>query len=126
MSTPKCRKNGEKLAAGIREAVTNNLNAFSAMTGRSRDDIARDLDMPYTTICAWFNGSRFPRIEYMSMLAEYFGVSVHDIMDSNTTKDVLTEQEAKLVQQYRSMTPNQKAQLRMFIALFDTTGRSEN
>jgi len=50
------------------------------MHGKSQTDLSDDLDIPLTTISSWVHGNSYPRIEKLAKLAQYFGVSVTDII----------------------------------------------
>ena len=57
-----------------RQIVSNNLNELAKRKGVIPADIVRDLGIAEATIRSWFNGTKYPRIQSVQQLADYFGV----------------------------------------------------
>lgn len=57
-----------------RQIVSNNLNELSKRKGVIPADLVRDLGIAEATIRSWFNGTKYPRIQSVQQLADYFGV----------------------------------------------------
>ena len=51
------------------------------MSGKDRKEIARALNVPYSTLTDWINGNKYPRINNVEKMAEYFGVSKSDLIE---------------------------------------------
>lgn len=64
-----------------KEVFAKNLQKYIARKGKSRKDIVSELNVSYSTLTDWVNGKKFPRIEKIEMLAEYFGVSKSDLIE---------------------------------------------
>jgi repressor LexA len=67
---------------------TKNLNQYMKINGKTQSDVALDLDIPLTTFSNWINGHKYPRIENLSRLAQYFGVTVTDLIGNGTREGV--------------------------------------
>jgi transcriptional regulator with XRE-family HTH domain len=57
-----------------REIFSDNLKHYMALNKISRNVICDDLKIPYTTFSDWVNAKKFPRIEQIQLLADYFGI----------------------------------------------------
>lgn len=64
-----------------KEVFAKNLNKYISKYGKNRKDVAAELNVSYSTLTDWVNGKKFPRIEKIEMLAEYFGVSKSDLIE---------------------------------------------
>lgn len=84
---------------GNKEVMANNLQRYMKKHNKSRNDISRDLDVPYTTVTAWINADTYPRIDKIEMLANYFNIEKSDLVEdknrkSNETREFATAQDA--------------------------------
>ena len=50
--------------------------------GKSREQVAKDLEISVSAIAMYENGSRIPRDEMKKKIAQYYGVSVEEIFFS--------------------------------------------
>ena len=64
-----------------KEVFARNLKRFVDMSGKDRKEIVKALGIPYSTLTDWMNGNKYPRINNMEKLAEYFGVSKSDLIE---------------------------------------------
>lgn len=71
---------------GNREIFARNLKYYMEITGKSRNDICEALGFKYSTFTDWVNGNKYPRIDRIEMLANYFGIEKSDLIEdrSNT------------------------------------------
>lgn len=78
---------------GNKEVFAKNLNYYMHINKKDRNDIARDLDLPYTTVTSWCKGEFYPRIDKIQLLANYFGIQKSDLVEekSNTKKISLSK-----------------------------------
>lgn len=60
----------------------NNLKKLMDFNNKSRQDVCKDLDISYWTFSDWVTGKKYPRMDSVELLANYFGV----------TKSVLVEE----------------------------------
>ena len=67
--------------SGNKEIFARNLKNFILKKGKNRKDVAADLKVSYSTLTDWINGNKYPRIEKIEMLADYFGVSKSDLIE---------------------------------------------
>lgn len=62
--------------------IAKNLKRILYDSGRKQVDVAKDLNIPKTTVSGWVNGTRVPRMDHIDMLCHYFNVRRSDIMDN--------------------------------------------
>lgn len=66
---------------GNKEIFAKNLKYYMELNQKDRNDIAKDLNLPYTTVTSWYNGEFYPRIDKIQLLANYFGVQKADLVE---------------------------------------------
>jgi repressor LexA len=52
--------------------------------GKDRKQVCDDLGFKYTTFTDWYNGNKYPRIDKIEILADYFGVLKSDLIEEKT------------------------------------------
>ena len=69
------------MSIGNKEILSKNLKKYISKSGKDRTTIAEDLGFPYSTLTDWVNGKKYPRINNVEKLADYFGVSKSDLIE---------------------------------------------
>lgn len=64
-----------------KEIFAENLNRFITISGKNRKEIARALEVPYSTLTDWINANKYPRIDSIEKMSIYFGVSKSDLIE---------------------------------------------
>lgn len=64
-----------------RAIFSANLKKYMEQAGKTRADICRDLGFKYSTFTDWVNGNKYPRIDKIEMLANYFGIEKSDLIE---------------------------------------------
>lgn len=74
---------------GNKEIFSKNLKYYMQLNNKDRNDVCRDLEIPYTTFAEWYNANIYPRIDKIQLLANYFGIQKSDLVEdkSNTFLD---------------------------------------
>jgi len=62
----------------------SNLQKYMNLNKVSRRDLSKALDVSYYTITSWVNGSKYPRMDKVEMLADYFGILKSDLIEEKT------------------------------------------
>lgn len=60
-----------------------NLKMYMAINEKSRKDLANDLEISYYTVTDWVKGKKYPRMDKVELLANYFGVLKSDLIEEN-------------------------------------------
>ena len=71
-------------AIGNKEIFSKNLRSLMERNGKERKQICDDLNFKYTTFTDWYNGKKYPRIDKIEMLANYFGVLKSDLIEDKS------------------------------------------
>ena len=69
------------MTIGNKETLSKNLRKYIEMSGKDRKEVARALGVPYSTVTDWVNANKYPRINNIEKIAEYFGVSKSDLIE---------------------------------------------
>lgn len=70
-----------------RQIVARNLNSLLEKNNKKKIDVFKDLEkygVSETTVYSWFNGKKYPRIDKIQLLADYFGVLKSDITEDKS------------------------------------------
>jgi transcriptional regulator with XRE-family HTH domain len=77
-----------------KEIFSINLKRLMERKGVSRQDLSKVLGVSYFTISDWVNGKKYPRMDKVELLADYFGILKSDLIeDKGTNKTLPQEQE---------------------------------
>ncbi|MGX7199192.1 LexA family protein [Enterococcus nangangensis] len=67
-----------------RQILADNLNELLLQKGKTQADVIRDTGFAEATVRSWFNGDKYPRIDKLQALADYFNVSRSRITEERT------------------------------------------
>ena len=102
-----------------REVFPRNLKYQKELHNKSRQDISEALGISYFTITSWVNGSKYPRMDKIKKLADYFGILMSDLIEDekekSTDDDGLSEARRKLIDKIKKL-PEDKIQLLLQVA----------
>lgn len=70
-----------------KEVFSNNLRLFMDKKNKTRKEICDDLNIKYTTFADWYNGNKYPRIDKIESLAEYFGIQKSDLIEEKNNAE---------------------------------------
>ncbi|MFB1098142.1 LexA family protein [Terribacillus sp. JSM ZJ617] len=75
-----------------RRILADNIKKLLKTKGKTQTDMAKELGLSETTVSSWLNGGRYPRIDKIQLMADYFGVYRSAITedDSNTIQETKT------------------------------------
>lgn len=76
-----------------------NLKQQMELCGKSRRDVCEALGFSYFTFSDWVNGKKYPRMDKVEKLADYFGILKSDLIEERTEEhremqkknDILTD-----------------------------------
>lgn len=66
---------------GNREILSKNLKYYIAKSGKDRRELAEIWGFPYSTVTEWINGRKYPRIDRIEVMADYFGILKSDLIE---------------------------------------------
>lgn len=67
---------------GNKEIFAKNLKYYMDYYEKDRNKICDDLKIPYTTFTDWYNGTTYPRIDKIELLANYFNIKKSDLIEN--------------------------------------------
>ena len=71
---------------GNKETFGKNLAFYLHRTGKTQKEIADAVGVAPSTVHAWLQGSRYPRIDKIELLAALFGVQKSDLIEDPATR----------------------------------------
>ena len=67
------------------------------LNDKSRKDVSSALDVSYYTVTDWVNGKKYPRMDKVEKMANYFGILKSDLIEEKS------EQEEKITQKNNAL-----------------------
>ena len=113
---------------GNKEIFAKNLLYYVKRSGRDQKEIAEIVGVAPSTFNEWVKAKKYPRMDKVEMLANYFGIQKSDLIEEKSNENSpdepkLTEGERMLVELFR-LVPEDKQQmvLEMIRAALKTKG----
>lgn len=72
---------------GNREVLAKNLKYYMSINNVDRNQLCKSLGFKYTTLTDWINANKYPRIDKIEMMANYFGIQKSDLIESKENND---------------------------------------
>ena len=91
-----------------------NLRRYMKESGKSRRDISDAIDVSYYTFTDWVNGKKYPRMDKVERLANYFGILKSDLIEDKTEKpgdDTELSQNKQMLIDFAQSVPEDKIEL---------------
>jgi len=66
---------------GNKVVFAKNLNYYLNISGKERKQVCEDLNIKYSTFSEWVNANKYPRIDKIEALANYFGIMKSDLIE---------------------------------------------
>lgn len=96
---------------GNKEIFAKNLKYYLKYFQTDRNKICSDLDIPASTFSDWLNAKKYPRIDKIELLANYFNIKKSDLIENkckinvpdeldalfNKNKDILTDDDKETI-----------------------------
>lgn len=95
----------------------SNLQKYMNLNNKTRRDVCDALGFSYYTFTDWVKGKKYPRMDKVEMLANYFGIQKSDLIESSSEEikepamyDGLSENQKKLIE-FAQTVPEDKAEM---------------
>ena len=103
---------------GNKEILSRNLKRYIERSGKDRRELAAIWGFPYSTVTGWVNGQKYPRIDRIEIMADYFGILKSDLIEDKSQEEIkepamydgLSENQKKLMQ-FAQTVPEDKVDL---------------
>ena len=95
---------------GNKEIFASNLKYYMEIYNKDRNDLFKILDIPYTTLSDWLNAKKYPRIDKIELLANYFSIQKSDLIECKNNDSVTSsiDKYRMLFDKDPRLTPEQK------------------
>lgn len=107
---------------GNKETFAKNLLYYIDKHGKEQKEIAEIIGVPPSTFNAWVKAKKYPRMDKIELLANYFGILKSDLIEerngsysSNTVSITFGEQ--KLLELFRRVPENKQQMLIQMIQI---------
>jgi transcriptional regulator with XRE-family HTH domain len=100
---------------GNKEVMSRNLKYYIDRSGQDRKELAKIWGFPYSTVTEWINGKKYPRIDRIEIMADYFGILKSDLIEmkdeetNSPDQTILTEGEEMLLKLFRQIPVENRA-----------------
>lgn len=96
-----------------KKIFAKNLNYYMTTNNKTQSDLVTDLNLTASTVSDWANGKKYPRVDKMQLLADYFGILKSDLTEEHETSKITDDIE---LQEYLEELKN-RSELRMLFSL---------
>ena len=78
---------------GNKETMAKNLLYYVERSGKTQSEIAESVGVARSTFSEWIKGNKYPRIDKIELLANFFGILKSDLIEEKKIGDVPEEAE---------------------------------
>ena len=96
---------------GNKETFSQNLVHYLSISGKEQKEVAEDIGVATSTFNDWVKGKKYPRIDKIEKLANYFRIKKSDLIEDKANasdKLQLTEGEELLLNLFRQIPEDQQ------------------
>lgn len=72
---------------GNKKIMSENLKYYIEKSGKDRRELADAWGFPYSTVTEWINGKKYPRIDRIEIMADYFGIQKSDLIEDKSLEE---------------------------------------
>ena len=72
---------------GNKDIFAKNLRYYIERSGKTQKDFAEIVGVAYSTFNDWINAKKYPRIDKIEILANYFGIQKSDLIEEKMTEE---------------------------------------
>ncbi|MCI1823716.1 MAG: helix-turn-helix domain-containing protein [Megasphaera sp.] len=69
---------------GNKQVMADNIKYYMKLHDKSRAEICKDLGFKYSTFSEWLNAKKYPRIDKIEILANYFNVNKSALVEKRS------------------------------------------
>ena len=96
-----------------KQIFAQNFNYYLSINNKTQSNIVEDLKITASTVSDWANGKKYPRVDKMQMLADYFGILKSDLTEEHEESKLTDDIE---LQEYLEELKN-RSEMRMLFSL---------
>lgn len=89
---------------GNKQIFAKNLSYYIDKSGRTQKELAEIVGVAYSSFNEWVNAKKYPRIDKIELLANYFGIQKSDLIEEKMTPEKEKDNEvlAKIIVRMRT------------------------
>lgn len=92
-------------ALGNKQVMAQNIKMYMEDKGISRKEFCKRLGLAYSTVTDWLNAEKYPRIDKIEMMANFFGISKADLVEPHATPPAAAQLPTQKVTRYTYRIP---------------------
>ena len=104
---------------GNKAILSKNLRYYIEKSGKDRRELSETWGFPYSTVTDWVNGKKYPRIDRIEIMADYFGILKSDLIEEKekptAQSDELSQDMIELIEAIKKL-PDDKVQMLLQVA----------
>ena len=74
---------------GNKEVMSKNIRFYVEKINKDRREICKDLNVSYSTFSDWYNGNKYPRIDKIEAMANYFDIQKSDLIEEHSNNNII-------------------------------------
>lgn len=82
---------------GNKQTMSANLKYYIEKSGKDRRELAEIWGFPYSTVTEWINGRKYPRIDRIEIMANYFGILKSDLIEERTPEREAIQKKSSII-----------------------------
>lgn len=106
------------MAQWSKEVFARNLKLYMDRAGKNQKDMADIVGVSAPTFSDWINAKKYPRIDKIEIMADYFGILKSDLIEDKGQEQIkepamydgLSENQKKLIE-FAQTVPEDKAEM---------------
>ena len=107
-----------------KDVFAKNLKRYMERAGKTQKEMADIVGVSAPTFSDWINAKKYPRIDKIEILADYFGIWKSDLIEEKNAEEKetptvwdggLSKEKIELIEQIKSL-PDEKIQLLLQVA----------
>lgn len=90
---------------------SSNLKRLMNEHNKSQSDLVSELNLRQATVSDWINGKKYPRMDKVELLANYFNVPISILVEEYSkqcTHEIFTNEEIEHIKKYRQLNNDGK------------------
>ena len=114
---------------GNKEVFARNLSLYLSRSGKSQREMADIMGVSSSTFNEWIKAKKYPRIDKIEFMANYFGILKSDLIEDHEDKKIspdelaLTEGEMAVLELFRQIPEDQQPVVLAMIRAALCTGK---
>lgn len=112
---------------GNKEILAKNLVFYLRVCGKEQKEVAKAIGVATSTFNDWVKGKKYPRIDKIEMLSNYFGIKKSDLIEDKketASDDIeLTDGERILIELFRKLPDEAQ---KMYLEILRTSLKSQS